>query len=453
MYANERRPEWRVKYARRLFAVFCCGVLVLGMMEPPKAKAVAIVDDAFLITAAFMAACGLSWGVTNMGNRTDFTKVVSDSVGQYLDTVGGDIVEWSAAIAGAATLGVNGKLKLTKMAAEKLGAFTNWLVQKKGITAGGEVAVFQSNSYLVDADGNKWAVTTVPDMPSSSGYHEVLNYSVGTSIFDFQDDSVETVTINISDDHVWTLLYDGGGATAPWRVYDGTIRVFSAAQRDTCKASYQFATLFINADGYLTVGIVYRETGKFGYSNNSTTLKVKDGMIIDPAKVSIKARAIDVPDTSTMADDDAIALDIGAAVGTALEDVLAQIWEKVKSGTLEVTKEVVKEQEETEPEEVTDVNQLGLPALGAALQTRFPFSIPWDFVAAVKLLAAPAVTPKWTVDILKPVQARYGIFNGDTSITIDLGEYPLIGQVSRWISTLFFGVGLMMATKKLVWTT
>lgn len=449
MTANERRPEWRVKYARRLFAVFCCGVLVLGMMEPPKAKAVAIVDDAFLITAAFMAACGLSWGVTNMGNRTDFTKVVSDSVGQYLDTVGGDIVEWSAAIAGAATLGVNGKLKLTKMAAEKLGAFTNWLVQKKGITAGGEVAVFQSNSYLVDADGNKWAVTTVPDMPSSGGYHEVSNYSVGTSVFDYQDDSLETVTINISDGHIWTLGY----MSSTWNVKDGTKQIWSGAYRYQMKNTYQYATLFINAAGYLTVGMVLKETGKFGYSNNSTTLLVQDGMVIDPAKVSIKARAIDVPDTSTMADDDAIALDIGAAVGTALEDALAQIWEKIQSGTLEATKEVVKEQEEPQPEEVTDVNQLGLPALGAALQTRFPFSIPWDFVAAVKLLAAPAVTPKWTVDILKPVQARYGIFNGDTSITIDLGEYPLIGQVSRWISTLFFGVGLMMATKKLVWTT
>lgn len=451
MTANERRPEWRVKYARRLFAVFCCGVLVLGMMEPPKAKAVAIVDDAFLITAAFMAACGLSWSLTN-SDRTGFTKMVSDSVGQYLDTVGGDIVEWSAAIAGAATLGVNGKLKLTKLAAEKLGAFTNWLIQKLGITAGGTFRV-TSNMSIPLYNGTSLHLTQIPISLDSDGkgYMDFSPSAIG-DIFYKDDVEANSVVLQFTESYYWTCGWlsvtpsDGGDKiysdSSPSSDYIGLTPVFYHITRNG------------SSSNKVTMAVIMSD-GKIRMRYNSGALLSRLGVSsTDESTASISAAtAIDVPDTSTMADDDAIALDIGAAVGTALEDALAQIWEKIQSGTLEATKEVVKEQEDTEPEEVTDVNQLGLPALGAALQTRFPFSIPWDFVAAVKLLAAPPVTPKWTVDILKPVQARYGIFNGDTSITIDLGEYPLIGQVSRWISTFFFGVGLMMATKKLVWAS
>ncbi|MED3800325.1 hypothetical protein P4604_23460, partial [Lysinibacillus capsici] len=36
--------------------------------------------------------------------------------------------------------------------------------------------------------------------------------------------------------------------------------------------------------------------------------------------------------------------------------------------------------------------------LGALVTSRFPFSLPWDFVAMVKLLYAEPMTPKWKVE-------------------------------------------------------
>ena len=71
---------------------------------------------------------------------------------------------------------------------------------------------------------------------------------------------------------------------------------------------------------------------------------------------------------------------------------------------------------------------LGLPALGAALVTRFPFSIPWDVVKGIKLVAAPAEAPRWEVDFLAPISGRVGGWKGSTKVVIDMGVYPIIGQ-------------------------
>lgn len=91
-------------------------------------------------------------------------------------------------------------------------------------------------------------------------------------------------------------------------------------------------------------------------------------------------------------------------------------------------------------------------SLGAVFISKFPFCIPWDMYHAVKLLSAPAKTPYWEIDFLAPISGRVGGWRGSTKVVIDMGEYEIIGQVSRWVSTILFCATLISGTKKLVWT-
>lgn len=91
-------------------------------------------------------------------------------------------------------------------------------------------------------------------------------------------------------------------------------------------------------------------------------------------------------------------------------------------------------------------------SLGAVFISKFPFCIPWDIFRALKLLAAPPVTPRWEVDFLAPIADKVGGWNGDTTVVIDFGKYPIVGVVTRWLSTILFGYALASATKKLIWT-
>ncbi len=91
-------------------------------------------------------------------------------------------------------------------------------------------------------------------------------------------------------------------------------------------------------------------------------------------------------------------------------------------------------------------------SLGAVFISKFPFSIPWDVGRAIKLLAAPPVTPRWELDFMAPIAYRVGGFKGDTTVVLDFSDYEIIGQVTRWVSTLMFVYALATGTKRLIWT-
>ncbi len=105
----------------------------------------------------------------------------------------------------------------------------------------------------------------------------------------------------------------------------------------------------------------------------------------------------------------------------------------------------------------TTVDQLDLEGLessglGALFISKFPFSIPWDLAKAVGLLAAPAVTPYWEIDLYAPIEHRVGSWAGDTTIEIDFSDFEILGQLSRWMSTILFVFALAAGTKRFIWT-
>lgn len=148
-----------------------------------------------------------------------------------------------------------------------------------------------------------------------------------------------------------------------------------------------------------------------------------------------------------------IALDVGAAATMDLDLVLQGVLDDVIAGALTSTMTAAGEEVVDPPaEEIPDVDNLGLPALGQALTSRFPFSIPWDFFRAVQLLAAPAKAPYFEVDFMEPLADDVGGWQGDTTVILDFSEYAIIGQISRWTSTIGFCLMLAGATKRLIWT-
>ena len=125
-----------------------------------------------------------------------------------------------------------------------------------------------------------------------------------------------------------------------------------------------------------------------------------------------------------------------------IQDILQGILDAILAGDLSASAEIVDTAEvPVDPEEpdppVVPVVPSGLDKLGAALTSRFPFSIPWDVYKGVTLLAAPPKVGGW---------------KGSTKIVLDFSEYEIIGQVCRWTSTIGFCLMLASGTKRLIWT-
>lgn len=158
---------------------------------------------------------------------------------------------------------------------------------------------------------------------------------------------------------------------------------------------------------------------------------------------------------TALEDGQSIALDVGATQSMELQEILQGILDAILAGDLAASAEIVDAAEvpvDPPAGELPDVDGLGLPALGAALTSRFPFSIPWDVYKGVTLLAAPPKAPYFEVDFFEPIGHLVGGWQGSTKIVLDMSEYEIIGQVCRWTSTIGFCLMLATGTKRLIWT-
>lgn len=164
-----------------------------------------------------------------------------------------------------------------------------------------------------------------------------------------------------------------------------------------------------------------------------------------------RAESVTIP--GELAEGQDLALDVGAVEGMEIQEILQGILDAILAGDLAASAEAVEAQPEQPPEEdIKDIDGLGLPALGAALITRFPFSIPWDIAKGIQLLAAPAKAPYFEVDFFEPIADRVGGWQGSTKIVLDFSQFEILGQLSRWTSTVGFCLMLAGATKRFIWT-
>lgn len=421
-----------------------CWMVTLSMvfslvLQPPKAKA--IVTEASLATSviwAFMQSAGLSFSGNNTGSQAwidscqrwynKFMETKADVPNGFVGWLGYD--SWSAFLAdiryqkNPTNLGY--QMFIPKAISSKLAEFTSWFIGQTGLISGGDAKIISSDSCPVPRtfiDRFIKDVSSSLEVISNKWVFPYFYYGM----FDFQGTIMYYLACSekkgswILDGSYWWVK-DVGTSYSAYVYSDGTYNSAPSLK------SVFFADGRKNASlGYFTAS-----AGSISVTQPGTYSPVVDD-------TGDKATVVTIPGLDTEI--------------AGINELLQAILDKLAANELTTSATIAQQPTPEQPdEEKPDLNGLGLPALGAALMTRFPFSIPWDVVRGIKLLAAPAEAPRWEVDFLEPIAGRVGGWKGSTKVVIDMGEYPIIGQVCRWTSMIGFCLILASGTKKLIWT-
>lgn len=401
--------------------------LVLGLVSPPKAEAFALTTTAGVaaLVGGFLAACGLPFLVKGM-NESGLTESVGRLLQEYLTAeLGGQtVLEW---VGDAALAVVGGRIMIPSLLAGKLTAFAQWVREQYGAQVGENVVYEVAGDYVSLADGTKFLLCT--DLGTSS-------VRAGTPIY--RNDLPLTFSTGFSlsvVDGIFCYLNPDGRPVAGSQSIDSFVfPLYIGIYRNI--VYFLYPSLEVQAIHWSATSKVF-DIGAVISSNESLSLDVAESVMI--------------PGELTEGQD--LALDVGAVEGMEIQDILQDILDAILAGDLAASAEAVEAQPEQPPEEdIKDIDGLGLPALGAALITRFPFSIPWDIAKGIKLLAAPPKAPYFEVDFFAPIADRVGGWQGSTKIVLDFSQFEILGQLSRWTSTVGFCLMLAGATKRFIWT-
>lgn len=430
----------RDKLLMRLGCWLVCFSLVLGLMFPQQ-RAHALVAELSMtavasVAAAYLGACGLSF-ITQGMDKDALVSAVQRLIQEFLDTeLGGkSIQDWLGNVWDLAVIA--GKLIMGRPLTDELVTFAQWVAGKYGIQAGENVVYSESGTYVTLANGSKFYLCTgfntsaykflnagtpitQADFPVvfATGYSVDVRYIDGADCIFYLNPQGEEI-------HRHIAAFD---VSYYWPMYVGVADSSVCFVWPSLRLQALFATLSLSQ---FDIGIPVSIDESLSVDRDEDLVYVPPGIAAEQG----------------------IALDVGAAATMDLDLVLQGVLEDVLAGTLTSTMEVAGEAVVNPPAgEITDVDNLGLPALGQALTSRFPFSIPWDFFRAVQLLAAPAKAPQFEVDFMQPIEHRVGQWQGDTKVVLDFSEYAIIGQISRWTSTTGFCLMLAGATKRLIWT-
>lgn len=101
-------------------------------------------------------------------------------------------------------------------------------------------------------------------------------------------------------------------------------------------------------------------------------------------------------------------------------------------------------------EDIATEEDFDTPNKRALYQLKFPFSLPWDIKAVFNLLKAPAKAPRFEIDVVtSSIKSKIGI-TGETKFIFDMGEFELIGQVTRFFSFIGFCLTLIYVTRFII---
>ena len=226
---------------------------------------------------------------------------------------------------------------------------------------------------------------------------------------------------------------------------------------------------FVGIVGFETANSINTETCPVGILTNSGTVLFTGWYFPKPDSVIISSESTvtipeEVPDIIP-SENEGVLIDTGIDISTLdSPEQLAEIIKKKfeDDGTITKPQTIIQTDETVNPSPspqlspspaptpvVEDIEDLGLPQLGEALQNKFPFCLPDDLRDLFSILAAEPQTPKWEFDLFATLGNRVP-FVGDTSISIDLGEYEEIGVICRWASVISFCIFLILTTKGMI---
>lgn len=416
-----------------------CFSLVLGLMLPQQ-RAEALVAELTIgsvaaLAASYLCACGLPL-VTQGMDRDALVSSVQRLIQEFLDTELGGITiqDWLGNVWDLTVMA--GKLLLGRPLTDEFVSFAQWVAGKYAVQAGENVFYNETSSYVTLADGSKFYLCTGYDVSDRKFLNPGTPVLFSSGSLVFSSGARLVFTLNSSNErsvywyHSDGSLFDScwGDQSNFWPMYIGIDSGFLYFLFPSLGTTAVFR--FFNVSKF-DIGVSVDVIQSLGFDRAPSMSYIPEGIAAEQG----------------------IALDVGAAATMDLDLVLQGVLDDVLAGELTSTMEAAGEAVVNPPaEEITDVDGLGLPALGAALTSRFPFSIPWDFFRAVSLLAAPAKAPYFEVDFMEPLADDVGGWNGSTTVILDFSEYAIIGQISRWTSTIGFCLMLAGATKRLIWT-
>ena len=451
--AARRSTRLREDFVIRLGCLLVSfAVLASLILEPPRAKAFALTSSAVTALAGgFLSACGLTPVVSGMNNSGEVNESVARLLQEFLDEeVFGISVADGALSFGEIGLAVKDKkIVIPKPFAEKLGQFAAWVASKYATKPGMNAVYGVTDTYVTLQDGRTLYFST---FGWETGQAEVA--TIG-SVFNCDTD----FPIVFSTGYYFDFVEYGKSATAFFDPEGNYIAGFNYS-------SISDIIFLLTSDGRMWVYSYVSKEGVFRHSTYVSVVPaavryVPIGDVVSPDE----SLSLDVSDTmqqvldrlTALEEGQSIALDVGATQSMEIQEILQGILDAILAGDLAASAEIVDaaevpvDPEEPDPPVVPELPS-GLDRLGAALTSRFPFSIPWDVYKGVTLLAAPPKAPYFEVDFMAPIADRVGGWQGSTKIVLDMSEYEIIGQVCRWTSTIGFCLMLATGTKRLIWT-
>lgn len=443
-----------------------CWMVTLSMVfslviQPPKAKAiVAEVSLATSVIWAFMQSAGITFNGTGMNSSSwaeaiepylrDFTEATDSAAKSFWHWLGYDgasefikALSWSK-ITHPTTMPFP-SVVIPPAAAKKMGEFTHWFAEKVGLTADSKpITVSGSNIMATVMAGAYRCFSENKDM---SNYDRIVNHKTILAFYS------PLGSFGTKSD-VYGLVYSDFEPVSPvlHLFSDNTrfegVNYSSGFYLDNRNSHYFDAVVFpsdFSGRGFVNIAIGFRKVCDYSpdilMSDQSSFVTAVQSGALSPTydDKGEKGTIITIPGLDTEI--------------AGINELLQAILDKLAANELTTSATIAQQPTPEQPdEEKPDLDGLGLPALGTALMTRFPFSIPWDVVRGIKLLAAPAEAPYWEVDFLAPIAGRVGGWKGSTKVVIDMGQYEIIGQLCRWTSTIGFCLVLAAGTKKLIWT-
>lgn len=436
--AARRSTRQREDFVMRLGCLLVSfAVLASLILEPPRAKAFALTSSAVTALAGgFLNACGLAPVVSGMSSSEEVNESVARLLQEFLDeeVFGISVADWALSFGEIGLAVKDKKIVIPKPFAEKLGQFAQWVAGKYGTKAGMNQVYHINDTYVDLSDGRRLYFST------SEG-SQIQSFGTVFRSSDFPLIFTTGSHIDLAD------LPSGGRSITFYGPENSKISIFNSYSFYECCFTVDFPYLYM----------FFRPEISLGFSRlpfiSLAEFPVGDVISVDESLSLDVAETITIPEGLT--DNQSVALDVGATDSMSIQEILQGILDAILAGDLAASAEIVDEAvEPVDPpaEELPDVDGLGLPALGAALTSRFPFSIPWDVYKGVTLLAAPPKAPYFEVDFMAPIADRVGGWQGSTKIVLDFSEYEIIGQVCRWTSTIGFCLMLASGTKRLIWT-
>ena len=358
----------------------------------------------------------------------------------------------------------SGQIVIRKAAADMFQEFADWIQTEYSVPVGSDIpteVVTQTIGGFTFPDYQTSGDVVVSSVVSPSF---LFDWSLSQSDVSYTfSSSVQSAISSFLSDHandavsirIWTNKtgYGGWSPITFYAVTPGSLVL--NVTRSSCLETYGSGGASVSVSDFR---LSTQNFGFIGYRKDSSFVSVSnvDASTIPGVSGLAVTLAQAVADVVGQAkEDDAVVIGVGAGVGATAQDIADMVAQGVKAQTLNPSVSITAESViDTPVQPYPDIDGLGLPELGAALVSRFPFCIPWDFVDTVKLLNADPVAPDIAVDLFPAAfKSKIGV-TGSTEFRINLGDekYQKIGTFCRWGSLIGFCFGLAMLTKRMIWT-